>query len=232
LDILEAYGMTETSGIASGNLLNCRRVGSVGQVVPGGELRIAADGEIQYRGPKVFKGYWNHPEKTAETMTADGWLKTGDLGRVDSDGFLYVTGRLKDIIITAGGKNITPAEIENRLKFSVYITDAIVIGDRRPYLTCLVVIDPETVGRYAQERGIKYGSYRELCGTGIVHDLVAGAIEETNRDFARVEQIKAFRLLDVQLTPGSEEVTATMKLKRRFVEEKYRVLINEMYDQK
>jgi len=232
LDILEAYGMTETSGIASGNLLNCRRIGSVGQVVLGGELRIAADGEIEYRGSKVFKGYWNHPEKTAETMTADGWLKTGDLGRIDSDGFLYVTGRLKDIIITAGGKNITPAEIENRLKFSIYISDAIVIGDRRPYLTCLVVIDPETVGRYAQERGIKYGSYRELCGTGIVHDLVAGAIEETNRDFARVEQIKAFRLLDVQLTPGSEEVTATMKLKRRFVEEKYRVLINEMYDQK
>ncbi|CAN5270900.1 AMP-dependent synthetase/ligase [soil metagenome] len=231
LDILEAYGMTETSGIASGNLMHRRRTGSVGPVVPGGELRIAADGEIQYRGPKVFKGYWNQPEKTAETMTPDGWLKTGDIGRVDGDGFLYITGRLKDIIITAGGKNITPAEIENRLKFSAYISDAMVIGDRRPYLTCLVVIDPETVGRFARERGIKADSYRELCAAQDVHDMVEGVIEETNREFARVEQIKAFRLLDVLFMPGDEEVTATMKLKRRFVEKKYKALIDEMYDQ-
>jgi long-chain acyl-CoA synthetase len=229
IPVLEGYGMTESSGVISVNLMDRNKIGSVGPVVPGGEVRIAADGEIQYRGPNVFKGYWNKPEKTSETITADGWLRTGDIGRLDNEGFLYVTGRLKDIIITAGGKNITPAEIENRLKFSPYISDAVVIGDKRKFLTALIMIDQENVEKFAQERRVPFSDFKSLCAAPEVRELIAGIVEETNREFARVEQIKDFRLIDVLLTPEDEELTATMKLKRSFVEQKHKRLIDEMY---
>ncbi len=226
--VLEGYGMTESSGVISVNRLDSDRTGTVGPVVPGGEVRIAPDGEIQYRGPNVFKGYWNKPDKTAETVTEDGWLKTGDVGRVE-DGFLTITGRVKDIIITAGGKNITPAEIENRLKFSPYIADAVVIGDKRKFLSCLVMIDQENVEKFAQDRKVPFNDFRSLCAAQEVRDLIAGVVEETNREFARVEQIKDFRLIDVLLTAEDDELTATMKLKRSFVEKKHKRLIDEMY---
>ncbi|MCO5159327.1 MAG: long-chain fatty acid--CoA ligase [Aquamicrobium sp.] len=226
--VLEGYGMTESSGVISVNNLERDRTGTVGPIVPGGEVRIAADGEIQYRGPNVFHGYWNKPDKTAETVTEDGWLKTGDVGRVE-DGFLTITGRVKDIIITAGGKNITPAEIENRLKFSPYISDAVVIGDKRKFLTCLVMIDQENVEKFAQDRKVPFNDFRSLCAAQEVRDLIAGVVEETNREFARVEQIKDFRLIDVLLTAEDDELTATMKLKRSFVEKKHKRLIDEMY---
>ncbi|MEO3384772.1 long-chain fatty acid--CoA ligase [Mesorhizobium sp. CAU 1741] len=227
--VLEGYGMTESSGVISVNLIERQKTGSVGPAVPGGEVRIADDGEIQYRGPNVFKGYWNKPEKTAETISQDGWLKTGDVGRLDNQGFVTITGRVKDIIITAGGKNITPAEIENRLKFSPYISDAVVIGDQRKYLTCLVMIDQENVEKFAQDRKVPFNNFKSLCAAQEVRDLIAGIIEDTNREFARVEQIKDFRLIDVLLTAEDEELTATMKLKRSFVEKKHANLINEMY---
>ncbi len=227
--LLEGYGMTESSGVISLNLMDDEKTGSIGKPVPGGEVRIAPDGEILYRGGNVFKGYWNKPEKTAETITEDGWLKTGDVGRFDNEGFLYITGRAKDIIITAGGKNITPAEIENRLKFSPYIADAVVIGDKRKYLTCLVMIDQENVEKFAQDNRVPFSDFRSLCAAKEVKDLIAGVVEDTNREFARVEQIKDFRLIDVLLTAEDEELTATMKLKRSFVETKHKKLIDEMY---
>lgn len=227
--ILEGYGMTESSGVISVNLIEKEKVGSVGPIVPGGEARIAPDGEIQYRGPNVFKGYWNKPDKTAETVGEDGWLKTGDVGRLDNEGFLHITGRVKDIIITAGGKNITPAEIENRLKFSPYISDAVVIGDKRKFLTCLVMIDQENVEKFAQDRKVPFNNFKSLCAAQEVRDLIAGVVDETNKEFARVEQIKDFRLIDVLLTAEDEELTATMKLKRGFVEQKHKALIDEMY---
>ena len=220
--------MTESSGVISVNSMERDRTGTVGPIVPGGEVRIAPDGEIQYRGPNVFKGYWNKPDKTAEAVTEDGWLKTGDVGRVE-DGFLTITGRVKDIIITAGGKNITPAEIENRLKFSPYIADAVVIGDKRKFLTCLVMIDQENVEKFAQDNKVPFNDFRSLCAAQEVRDLIAGVVEETNREFARVEQIKDFRLIDVLLTAEDDELTATMKLKRSFVEQKHKRLIDEMY---
>ncbi|HRP78992.1 MAG TPA: long-chain fatty acid--CoA ligase [Aquamicrobium sp.] len=226
--VLEGYGMTESSGVISVNSMERDRTGTVGPIVPGGEVRIAPDGEIQYRGPNVFKGYWNKPDKTAEAVTEDGWLKTGDVGRVE-DGFLTITGRVKDIIITAGGKNITPAEIENRLKFSPYIADAVVIGDKRKFLTCLVMIDQENVEKFAQDNKVPFNDFRSLCAAQEVRDLIAGVVEETNREFARVEQIKDFRLIDVLLTAEDDELTATMKLKRSFVEQKHKRLIDEMY---
>ena len=229
ITVLEGYGMTESSGVISVNLIDDNKTGTVGKVVPGGAVRIAPDGEIQYRGRNVFKGYWNKPDKTAETFTADGWLKTGDVGRLDNEGFLTITGRAKDIIITAGGKNITPAEIENRLKFSPYIADAVVIGDKRKYLTCLIMIDQENVEKFAQDHRVPFNNFKSLCAAREVRELIAGIVEETNREFARVEQIKDFRLIDVLLTAEDEELTATMKLKRSFVETKHKKLIDEMY---
>ncbi|RST85820.1 long-chain fatty acid--CoA ligase [Aquibium carbonis] len=231
ITVLEGYGMTESSGVISVNLMENYKTGSVGPAVPGGQVRIAPDGEIQYKGGNVFKGYWNKPEKTAETISEDGWLRTGDVGKIDNRGFLYVTGRVKDIIITAGGKNITPAEIENRLKFSPYISDAVVIGDKRKFLSCLIMIDQENVEKFAQERRVPFNDFRSLCAAQEVRDLIGGVVAETNSEFARVEQIKDFRLIDVLLTAEDEELTATMKLKRSFVEQKHKKLIDDMYGQ-
>ena len=226
--ILEGYGMTESSGVMSLNLLGRYKTGSVGLCVPGGKLRIAAGGEIRYKGPNVFQGYWNKPDKTAEVIE-DGWLETGDIGRLDNEGFLYITGRAKDIIITAGGKNITPAEIENRLKFSPYVSDAVVIGDKRKYLTCLIMIDRENVEKFAQDRRVPFNDFKSLCAAEEVRELIGDIIDDVNRNFARVEQIKDFCLIDVLLTAEDEELTATMKLKRGFVEQKHEDLINQMY---
>jgi len=229
--VLEGYGMTESSGVISLNLINDNKVGTIGKVVPGSEVRIAPDGEIQYRGANVFKGYWNKPEKTAETIVDSGWLRTGDLGRIDNEGFLTITGRAKDIIISSGGKNISPSEIENRLKFSPYISDAVIIGDKRKYMTCLVMIDQENVEKFAQDRRVPFSDFKSLCAAPEVRELIGGVVEETNREFARVEQIKDFRLIDVLLTAEDDELTATMKLKRSFVEQKHKKLIDEMYGQ-
>ncbi len=227
--VLEGYGMTESSGVISINTFQDNKVGSVGLPVPGAEVRISPEGEIQYRAGNVFQGYWNKPEKTAETITDDGWLKTGDVGFVDNEGYVKITGRLKDIIITAGGKNITPAEIENRLKFSPYISDAVIIGDKRKYLTCLIMIDQENVEKFAQDRRIPFSNYKSLCAAKEVQDLIRGVIDDVNKDFARVEQIKDFRLIDILLTAEDDELTPTMKLKRSFVEQKHTGLIAEMY---
>ncbi len=227
--LYEGYGMTENTGLSNLNTPEANRAGSVGPAVPGVEIRIAADGEIQTRGLNSFAGYWRRPDRTAEAFTDDGWLRTGDVGHIDAQGFLTVTGRLKDIIITAGGKNITPAEIESRLKFSPYIADAVVIGDRRPYLTALVMIDQENVEKFAQDRRVPFSDFRSLCRAGPVVDLIGAEVAAVNRDFARVEQIKDFRLIDVLLTAEDEELTPTMKLRRATVESRHASLIDAMY---
>ncbi|WP_370284493.1 AMP-dependent synthetase/ligase [Pseudooceanicola nanhaiensis] len=227
--LIEGYGMTETSGVATINTVKANHIGTVGPALPGVGLRISPEGEIQVGGACVFGGYWNKPEKTAETMTEDGWLKTGDVGRIDNRGCLTITGRMKDIIITAGGKNITPAEIESRLKFSPYISDAVVIGDRRKYLTCLVMIDQENVENFAQSRQIHFSDFASLTRAPEVRELIGQVVAETNRQFAQVEQIKDFRLIDILLTAEDEELTPTMKLKRNFVNDRHAALIDEMY---
>jgi long-chain acyl-CoA synthetase len=226
--ICEGYGMTENTATCTVNRPHRSRLGSVGEPLPGVAIRIAPDGEVQTRSHANFKGYWNLPEKTAETFTDDGWLRTGDVGRIE-DGFLTITGRIKDIIITAGGKNITPAELESRLKFSHYISDAVVIGDKRKYLTCLIMIDQENVEKFAQDTKVPFSDFRSLCRAQPVVDLIRAEIDAVNRDFARVEQIKDFRLIDVLLTAEDEELTATMKLKRATVEKRHKALIDDMY---
>jgi long-chain acyl-CoA synthetase len=225
----EGYGATESAGVISTNINSDNAIGTVGKALPGTEIKIADDGEILVRGPNVFQGYWHMPEKTAETISADGWLHTGDVGHMDDQQALTITGRLKDIIITAGGKNITPAEIESQLKFSPYVSDAIVIGDRRKYLSCLVMIDQENVEKYAQDNQIPFSDFASLCAATEVVELIAAEVESVNKLFARVEQIKEFRLIDVLLTAEDEELTPTMKLKRSFVEKTHSKLIDSMY---
>jgi len=227
--LVEGFGQTESSGVATINTIENNKVGTIGLNIPGAETKIGPDQEIMLRGPHVFKGYWNQPEKTKETITDDGWLKTGDIGYVDNQGFFTITGRIKDIIITAGGKNITPAEIESALKFSSYISDAIVIGDKRKYLTCLIMIDQENVEKFAQERLVPFSNFASLCAAPEVVELIGKEVASVNKQFARVEQIKDFRLIDVLLTAEDDELTPTMKLKRSFVEEKHSGLIDSMY---
>jgi len=226
----EVWGMTETCGAATSTPAGGIKPGMVGPACPFNEVRLdPVTSELQVRGPNVFMGYLNLPEKTAETFTPDGWLRTGDVGQVDADGYYRITDRMKDIIITAGGKNVTPSEIENDLKFSPYITDAVVIGDKRPYLTVIVMIDQENVEKFAQDRDIPFSNYTSLTRAAEVQALIWDEIERVNRKFARVEQIKKFFLLETQLSAEDEELTPTMKLKRKFVEKKYAERIETMY---
>ena len=228
--MLEVWGMTETCGASTGVPLERIKPGSIGPAADFNQVRLDPEtGEIQVKGPNVFAGYLNLPEKTAETFTDDGWLRTGDVGVADDDGYFRITDRMKDIIITAGGKNVTPSELENELKFSPYVTDAVVIGDKRPYLTVIVMIDQENVEKFAQDHDVPFSNYASLTRAAEVQDLIQGVIDEVNRKFARVEQIKKFFLLDTQLTAEDEELTPTMKLKRKLVQTKYAPQIEAMY---
>ena len=227
--MLEVWGMTETGSVAVGTPVERIKPGSIGIANAPNEVRLSDEGEILVRGPNVFMGYLNQPEKTAETIDAEGWLHTGDFGTVDADGYFRISDRLKDIIITAGGKNITPSEIENQLKFSPYVTDAVVIGDKKPYLVCLIMIDQENVEKFAQDHDVPFSNYASLTRAPEVQKLIEGEIERVNKQFARVEQVKKFRLIDKKLGAEDEELTPTMKLKRKLVSQKYAELIESMY---
>jgi long-chain acyl-CoA synthetase len=227
LAIDELWGQTEL-GIITSTRKGVFRFGTVGPAMPRTEVRIDDNGEIVARSDGQFDGYLNLPDKTAETII-DGWVHTGDVGELDEEGNLSITDRLKDIIITAGGKNITPSVMENELKFSPYISDAVIIGDKRKFLTCLIMIDQENVEHYAQTHSIPFTDYRSLCARPEIVDLIDGEVARVNGDFSGVEQVKKFRLIDVLLTAEDEELTPTMKLKRSFVGEKYGELIETMY---
>ncbi|MBS0429179.1 MAG: long-chain fatty acid--CoA ligase [Proteobacteria bacterium] len=228
--MLEVWGMTESCGASTGVPAARIKPGSIGPAAGYNEVRLdPATGEILVRGPNVFMGYLNQPEKTAETIDAEGWLHTGDVGLMEEDGYFRITDRMKDIIITAGGKNITPSEWENELKFSPYVTDAVVIGDAKPYLTVIIMIDQENVEKFAQDHDVPFSNYASLTRAQEVQDLIQGEIDRVNAKFARVEQIKKFFLLDTQLSAEDEELTPTMKLKRKLVQAKYATQIEAMY---
>lgn len=228
--VYELYGMTENSAVATCNFAGRMKLGTVGEPYADIGLRIDEDtGEIQTKHPGVFKGYWNKPEVTAETFTDDGWLMTGDVGVWVDGTHVKIVDRIKHIIITSGGKNISPSEIENSLKTSPYVKEAMVIGDGRKYVTALVGIELETVGDWAQRNDIAYTTYRDLSEKPEVIELVSEVVDETNTKFARVEQIKKFRLLPKELDHEDGELTATQKLKRNAMEDMFGDLVESMY---
>jgi long-chain acyl-CoA synthetase len=228
MQVRECYGMTEMSGISFMPKDHEIRVGGVGKPIPGVEFKLGEDGEIFQKGDSVFVGYYGNPKATQDTIV-DGWLHTGDVGQMDGEGILYLTDRKKDIIITAGGKNIAPSEIENKLKFSPFIKEAIVIGDRRKYLSCLIQIDLENVSNWAQNNRIAYTTYKSLATHPDVYRLIGKEVEDVNKHFSRVETIKKFKILEKELDPDDEELTATMKVKRAIIEKKYQEIIDAMY---
>jgi long-chain acyl-CoA synthetase len=225
----EVYGMTENTAVATGNRPGRVKLGTVGEPHPGVELRIAEDGEILTRHPGVFVGYFRDPGATAKAKTEDGWLRTGDIGEWVDGTHVKITDRAKDIVITAGGKNVAPSELENALKASPYIKEAIVIGDRRPYLTALIGIELDTVGDWAQHRGLPYTTYRDLSNKPEVLKLVQSVVDDVNTRFATVEQIKKFRMLPKELDHEDGELTATQKVKRSAIAKLFADLVEEMY---
>jgi long-chain acyl-CoA synthetase len=230
--IREGYGMTETAGVVTVQRGAASPVGTVGSAIPGVELRIADDGELLVRGPTVFKGYYRNAAATAEVIDADGWLHTGDVAQAVAgpDGQeVRIVDRKKDIMITAGGKNITPSEIENALKFSAYIKEAIVIADRRPFVSALIQIDGETVGKWAEEEGVGYTHFRSLAEHARVRDLVQREVDTVNARMPQVQQVRKFHLLVKELDHDDGEVTATMKIKRKSIAEKYAEAIEALY---
>jgi long-chain acyl-CoA synthetase len=226
----EVYGMTENTAIATANRPGRVKLGTVGEPHAGIELRIdEPTGEILTRHPGTFAGYWKNPEATARTIDADGWLHTGDVGEWVDGTYVKITDRMKDIIITAGGKNVAPSEIENSLKASPYIKEAIVIGDARPYLTALIGIELDTVGHWAQTRKLPYTTYRDLGEKKEVRALVQSIVDEVNGRFARVEQVKKFCMLTKELDHEDGELTATQKVKRKAIATMFADQVEGMY---
>ena len=225
--VLEGWGMTETSTAATIATPEEFRFGTIGKPFPGVEIKIADDGEILVKGPNVFQGYYKNEEATRETIV-DGWLHTGDVGEIDPDGFIKITGRKKDIIITAGGKNITPANLEAEIKQHPLVSQCVVIGDRRPYLVALVTLDPETAAAYAKEEGLP-DDVAALATNEKVHASIQAHLDQVNEKFARVEQVKKFQILPQDLSQEGGELTPTMKVKRNVVADKYAGEVEGLY---
>jgi long-chain acyl-CoA synthetase len=229
LEIYEGYGLTETSPVIAVNLENKRRLGTVGPILSGVEVRIAEDGEILARGPNIMKGYWNNDEATAASIDKDGWFHTGDIGHIDSDGFLHITDRKKDIIINAYGKNIAPQPIEALLKSSPYIGTPVLIGDRRKYLAALIVPNFEKLERDAQALGVDTSSREKLVADDRVRKLIQDELDRFNANLDRQEKVRRFTLLARDFTIEDDEITPSLKVKRKNIDTKYKSLIDLMY---
>ncbi len=225
--VLEGWGMTETSTAATISTPDDFKIGTIGKPFPGCEIKIADDGEILVKGPNVFQGYYKNEEATKETIV-DGWLHTGDLGEIDPDGFIRITGRKKDIIITAGGKNITPANLENEIKQHPLVSQCVVVGDRRPYLVALVTLDPEEATAYAKEHGLPEDP-AQLSGNADVRAAIEAHLAKVNEKFARVEQVKKIAILANDLSQETGELTPTLKVKRAVVTDKHQGEIEKLY---
>jgi long-chain acyl-CoA synthetase len=227
--IAEGYGQTECAGVSHANPPDAVRIGTVGPTIPGVECVLGAGDEVLVRGPQVFVGYLHNDEATRETIDADGWLHTGDVGAIDEDGYLSITGRIKDIIITAGGKNLSPEQIENQMKTSPYIKECVAIGDGRKFISALIQIDADNVGDWTSRKGVAYTSFQDLTSKDEVVQLIDAEVRRCNEGLARVEQVRAFRLLPKELHQDDEELTATQKVRRTAFYERYADLIEEMY---
>jgi len=228
VNLIEGYGQTEVTGVICLSPVGSVKFGTVGPALKGAEIKIADDGEILLKSPGVFMGYFKNPTATAETVK-DGWMYSGDVGEIDADGYLKITDRKKDIIVTAGGKNIAPQFIENKLKSSIYINDAVIIGDRRKFISCLIMIDEDTVVKYAQDHKVQFSTYWDLTQHEEINTLIWEEIKKVNETLSRVEQVKKFTILPKKLYEEDGEVTPTMKVKRKFVNETFSYLIEAMY---
>jgi long-chain acyl-CoA synthetase len=228
IPLVEGYGMTESTGVITFNRAERSRVGTVGEPLQGIEVKLDEDGEILTRGPHVFKGYFKDPEQTARTIDPEGWLHTGDVGEW-ADGRLKIIDRKKDLIITSGGKNIAPAYIENKLKFSSYIQDAVVIGDRRKFLVALILIDEDNVTKYAQDHRIPFATFADLTQSPEVTRLIKAEVDQVNKTLSQVESIKRFALLPRRFYEEEGDVTPTKKVKRRNLEKRYGELVQSLY---
>ena len=228
MDLVEGYGQTEGTGVTTASPQGKVKFGTVGPALEGVELKISGDGEILVRSPGVFKGYYKADDATAETII-DGWLLTGDVGEIDQDGYLTITDRKKDIIVTAGGKNITPQYIENKLKSSIYINDAIVIGDKRKFISSLIMIDEDNVVKFAQDNKVQFSTYKDLTLSPEVNELINKEVAAVNQTLARVESIRKFTIIPKRLYEEDGEVTPTMKIKRKIIHESFRDIIEAMY---
>jgi long-chain acyl-CoA synthetase len=229
IEILEGYGLTETSPIITANLPNKRKIGTVGTLIPGVEVKIAPDGEILARGPNIMKGYWNNPDATAQAIDAEGWFHTGDIGEIDSDGFLKITDRKKDIIINAYGKNIAPQPLEALLKSSPYVGTPVLIGDRRKYLAALIVPNFEKLERDAAALGVKFENHEQLVANERVRQIFQDEIDRFNLNLDRQEKIRRFALLPRDFTIDNDEITPSLKVKRKVIDQKYKNIIDELY---
>jgi long-chain acyl-CoA synthetase len=226
--VLEGYGLSETCAAATVNTLDAVCLGSVGRPLPGTEIVIAPDGEIMIRGPQVFKGYYKNPEATEQILAEDGWLRSGDLGAIDEDGFVSITGRKKEIIITSSGKNITPVNIESQLRDSRFVSEAVVYGDDRPYLVAMLTLDRDAAVRLAGRLGLA-DDPATIANDPRVHEEIQKEVDAVNAKFARIEQVKRFGILDHELTQAAGELTPTLKVKRSVVYKKYEGLIADLY---
>jgi long-chain acyl-CoA synthetase len=226
---MEGWGMTETTGIGTVNLLSAHRFGTIGRPIPGADIRIAADGEIEIAGDFLLREYWNNPSATADVFSADGYLKTGDLGSIDDDGYVTITGRTKDIIITAGGKNLTPANLEGELRQSRWISQAVMFGDRKPYPVAIVTLDVEVAVPWAQANGFET-DLASLAVNEEMVELIRADLDAANSNYARVEQIKRFKILDRDFTIDSGELTPSLKLKRNVVYANLAEEFQRLYD--
>jgi long-chain acyl-CoA synthetase len=229
LPVYQGYGLTETSPVVSANVPGANKVGTVGRPIANVEVRIADDGEILVRGPCVMQGYYHKPQETGDALMPDGWLRTGDIGYLDVDGYLVVTDRKKELLKTAAGKFIAPQPIENRLKSSPYISNVVVVGDKRKFISVLLVPNFPAVEAKAREAGIEFRSLQELAASPWVRDLIAAEVERLTKDLAQYEKPKRFALLPQDFTMASGEVTYTLKLKRRVIEQRYRDVIENLY---
>jgi long-chain acyl-CoA synthetase len=227
--IIEGYGLTECSPIITGNRLEDYKFGSVGKAVPGVELKIADDGEILARGPNVMLGYFNNKKATEEVIDKHGWLHTGDIGMMDDKGFLYITDRKKHLFVSSGGKNIAPQPIESLFAGNEFIDQFVLIGDKRMFLTALIVPDFNALKEYADSHGIAYKKNEDLTKNSEIHHMIEDMVQSAQKDLSNFEKVRRFVLLDAPFTIESGEMTPSMKIRRKAVEERYRDLIESMY---
>jgi long-subunit acyl-CoA synthetase (AMP-forming) len=230
--VIEVWGMSETSAVVTMNPPDAIRIGTVGKVVPGGtEISLAEDGELLVRGPLVMRGYRNDPVRTAEAIDADGWMHTGDIATIDDDGYVRIVDRKKELIINAAGKNMSPQNIEGAIKVACpLVLSAVAIGDDKPYITALLTLDPDACAAYAARSGLADATPETLSQDAGVQAMMQTGIDQANAKLARVEQIKKFTILPTPWMPGGDELTPTMKLKRKVIAEKYADRIDALYD--